>query len=119
MVAIDATATLVDGVREEMVTTRRRLHREPELSGQEVNTAALIAAHLREIDGIEAIREGVGGAGVTALIRGSEPGRPLLLRADIDALPIQEATGAPYASIRDGIMHACGHDGHTAILLAV
>jgi amidohydrolase len=119
MTVIDRTAALVDASREELIATRRQLHREPELSGQEHATAALIASRLGEIEGVEAIRTGVGGTGVTASIRGAGPGRTLLLRADIDALPIQEATGAPYASIRDGVMHACGHDGHTAILLTV
>src|SRR5947209_3378964 len=117
--ALDTTLALVDEAREELIATRRQLHREPELSEQESATAALVAARLREIDGVEAIRGGVGGTGVTASIRGAGSGRTLLLRADIDALPIQEATGAPYASTRDGVMHACGHDGHTAILLGV
>jgi len=116
---METTASAVEALCEELVETRRHLHREPELGFQEVNTAALIAARLRATPGVEDIREGVGGTGVTALIRGGRPGPVLLLRADIDALPIHEATGAAYASTVDGVMHACGHDGHTAILLAV
>ncbi|HZS90825.1 MAG TPA: amidohydrolase [Chloroflexota bacterium] len=116
---VQSTASLVDTLGEEMIETRRRLHRLPELGFQEVDTAALIAARLRAIEGVDEIHEGVGRTGVTALIRGARPGPVLLLRADIDALPIREATGAPYASTRDGAMHACGHDGHTAILLSV
>jgi len=116
---METTAGAVEALREELVETRRRLHRAPELGFQEINTAMLIAARLRAMPGVEDIREGVGGTGVTALIRGDRPGPVLLLRADIDALPIHEATGAAYASTVDGVMHACGHDGHTAILLAV
>lgn len=106
-------------LQDELVDTRRTLHRLPELGFQEVETAALIAARLRAIPGVEEIHERVGVTGVTARIHGGRPGPILLLRADIDALPIHEATGASYASIRDGVMHACGHDGHTSILLAV
>ena len=120
MIAADiSTAPQVAALQEELVATRRDLHRHPELGFQETRTAGLIAARLRSIPGVEAVREGVGVTGVTALIRGAHPGPTILLRADIDALPIHEATGAPYASTRAGVMHACGHDGHTAILLAV
>jgi len=117
--AIGSTAEMVEVAREEMVATRRRLHRNPELGFHETETAALVAARLRGIEGVEDIHEGVGGTGVTALIRGARPGSVLLCRADIDALPIHEITGASYASTRDGVMHACGHDGHTSILLTV
>ncbi len=113
------TAEAVAGLNEEMVATRRRLHQNPELGFRETETAALVAARLRAIDGVEEIRERVGGTGVTAVIRGARPGPILLCRADIDALPIVEATGALYASTSDGVMHACGHDGHTSILLTV
>lgn len=112
-------ARITDHQRDELVATRRLLHREPELGFQEIKTAAFVAASLRDISGIEDIREGVGQTGVTAVIRGAQPGPTLLLRADIDALPIREATGLPYASVHDGVMHSCGHDGHTAILLMV
>lgn len=117
--AFTSTEGQVEALQQDMVATRRQLHREPELGFQEVKTAALIAARLRAIEGVDEIHERVGKTGVTALIRGARPGPVLLLRADIDALPIYEATGAPYASTHDGVMHACGHDGHTTILLTV
>lgn len=96
---------------------RRRLHARPELSGSERATAAAVARRLRAL-GLEP-RTGVGGHGVVAEIAGGQAGRTLLLRADMDALPIQEAGDAPHRSCRQGVMHACGHDGHTAILLGV
>lgn len=94
---------------------RRHLHAHPELSGQEVQTAAYIAEKLREM-GLEP-QTGVGGHGVVALIQGRGPGKCVALRADIDALPIKETTGLPFASENPGVMHACGHDTHTASLL--
>lgn len=93
----------------------RWLHTHPELSGQEKETAAYIAAALRAM-GLEP-QEGVGGYGVVALIQGSAPGRCVGLRADMDALPITEATDLPYKSQNPGVMHACGHDAHVAMLL--
>ena len=101
--------------QEAILADRRYLHAHPELSGQEVNTAAYIAEKLREM-GLEP-QTGVGGHGVVALIRGRGPGKCVGLRADIDALPIRETTGLPYASQNPGVMHACGHDTHTAALL--
>lgn len=96
---------------------RRELHRHPELSFREKATARFIAGVLRG-DGIEFVP--VAGTGILASVRGELPGREndaVVLRADIDALPISEATGLEYASENDGVMHACGHDMHTAILL--
>ena len=93
----------------------RWLHTHPELSGQEKETAAYIAAALRGM-GLEP-QEEVGGYGVVALIRGNAPGRCVALRADMDALPITEATDLPYISQNPGVMHACGHDAHVAMLL--
>jgi amidohydrolase len=104
---------------EDLIATRRTLHRRPELGFQEIRTAELVARRLGAIPGVEQIRTGVGKTGVTALIRGGRSGPTLLLRADIDALPILEETGAEYASTVPGVMHACGHDGHTAVLLTV
>lgn len=95
---------------------RRHLHANPELSLKEYRTASFVAERLRQL-GLEPVLM-AGGAGVGALIEGSRPGsRVVALRADMDALPIQEATGLPYASRHVGVMHACGHDGHTANLL--
>ena len=91
------------------------LHAHPELSGQERETARYVASALRDM-GLEPT-EGVGGFGVVALIRGNAPGRCVALRADMDALPITEKTDLPYISRNPGVMHACGHDAHTAMLL--
>ena len=100
----------------EFVALRRDIHRHPELAFEEHRTAALVAAKLE--DWGYAVTRGLGGTGVVGtLVRGQGP-RRLGLRADMDALPITEATGKPWASERPGLMHACGHDGHTAMLLA-
>ena len=98
------------------VDARRHLHRHPELSFQEKETMTFVVAHLKEM-GYEP-QAYVGGFGVKLVIRGGRPGRTVLLRADMDALPIKEETGLPFASQHDGVMHACGHDLHTATLLA-
>ncbi|MGE5673627.1 MAG: M20 metallopeptidase family protein [Mycobacterium leprae] len=99
------------------VEARRWLHRHPELGFHEQETMAYVASRLREI-GYEP-ETGIGGIyAVKAVLRGGRPGRTIALRADMDALPIQEATGLAYASEVAGIMHACGHDMHTATLLA-
>ncbi len=96
---------------------RRDFHMHPELGFQEVRTAGIVARELQSL-GLE-VTTGVGKTGVVAVIEGRKPGPVLLLRADMDALPITEETGAAYASQNPGVMHACGHDGHTAILLTV
>ena len=96
---------------------RRDFHSHPELGFHEVRTAGIVANELTSL-GLE-VHTGVGGTGVVALLEGAKPGPVVLVRADMDALPIQEETGAPYASQNLGIMHACGHDGHTAVLLTV
>ena len=98
------------------VALRRDLHRHPELGFQEVRTSALVAEKLAEW-GYEVTR-GLGGTGVVGQLRRGTGERRLGLRADMDALPITEATGLPHASCHHGLMHACGHDGHTAMLLA-
>lgn len=100
----------------ECVAWRRHLHENPELSFQEFDTTDYIIAALEDIGGMELRRYAK--TGVVAILRGARPGRTILLRADIDALPIQEETGLPYASRNPGVMHACGHDGHTAMMLA-
>lgn len=100
---------------QEIINTRRFIHMNPELGNREIETAKLIASKLLSM-GFE-IRTGVGKTGVVALLRGARPGQTVAIRADIDALPIQEETGLTYESLNPGIMHACGHDIHTAIVL--
>ena len=99
----------------QIVADRRAIHARPELAYEERETATLVARRLAEL-GIEH-REGVGGTGVIGLIEGGGQGRTVLLRADMDALPITEESEADYVSQNPGVMHACGHDGHTAMLL--
>ena len=96
---------------------RRDLHMHPELGFREFRTGGIVAKEL-EASGIE-VTKGVGKTGVVGLLEGAKPGPTLLLRFDMDALPITEETGAEYASQNPGVMHACGHDGHTAIGLTV
>jgi len=96
---------------------RRDLHMHPELGFNEIRTGGIVAAELESL-GIE-VTKGIGKTGVVGLLEGGRPGPTLLLRFDMDALPIQEETGAEYASQTAGLMHACGHDGHTAIGLTV
>jgi amidohydrolase len=96
---------------------RRDFHRHPELGFQEVRTAGIVAQELNQL-GLE-VSTGIGKTGVVALLEGDQPGPVVLIRVDMDALPIQEETGAEYASTVAGVMHACGHDGHTAIGLTV
>jgi amidohydrolase len=102
----------------DMTAWRRHLHMHPELSFREERTSAWIAERLREI-GCDEVRTGVGGHGVVAVIRGAKSGPVVALRADIDALPIQDEKEVPYRSTVPGVMHACGHDAHTAALLGV
>jgi len=96
---------------------RRDFHQHPELGFQEVRTAGIVARELRAL-GLE-VHTGIAETGVVALIEGAAEGPTVLARFDMDALPIQEETGAAYASQTPGVMHACGHDGHTAIGLTV
>ncbi len=98
-------------------TMRRDFHMHPELGFQEVRTAGIVARELTGL-GLE-VSTGIGETGVVALVEGEKPGPVILLRFDMDALPILEQTGAEYSSTKPGIMHACGHDGHTAIGLTV
>jgi amidohydrolase len=104
-------------LRDEMIRLRREFHRHPELGLEEKWTAHAVAEYLGQL-GLD-VRTGVGRTGVVGLLSGKGPGKTVLLRADMDALPIQEETDVPYKSQNDGVMHACGHDGHMAILLAV
>ncbi|MBD1832061.1 amidohydrolase [Cyanobacteria bacterium FACHB-472] len=100
-----------------IVELRRRLHQKPELGFREHLTAELISQKLQEW-GIEH-QTGIAQTGIVATIHGDKPGKVLAIRADMDALPIQEQNDVPYRSQHDGVMHACGHDGHTAIALSV
>jgi amidohydrolase len=100
-----------------LTALRRQIHQHPELGFEEVETARLVA---RELSGLDLdIQTGVAGTGVVATIRGAGPGRTLLVRADMDALPVSEDNDKPYRSRLAGKMHACGHDGHTAVLIGL
>lgn len=101
----------------EMVEIRRYMHQHPELSFQETDTAKFIQSYYQKL-GID-FRGDVGGNGVVATIHGAKPGKTVALRADFDALPIQDEKDVPYKSLVPGVMHACGHDGHTAALLVL
>ncbi len=107
----------VSNITARVVEIRRDIHSHPELSGMEQRTSRLVAEVLREC-GIE-VREGVGGYGVVGILRGRRPGGVVGLRADMDALPMEDIKETPYASRVKGVMHACGHDVHTAALLGV
>ncbi len=108
-------SALIAAVEPRLVALRRDIHAHPELGFETERTAALVAEELRAL-GLSP-RTGVGRTGVTAEIKGGAPGPCLIIRADMDALPIQEQTGLPFASTIPGRMHACGHDLHTATLL--
>ena len=113
----------IEGIRPKVVEWRRDIHRNPELGNREVRTAELVAAHLRSL-GLE-VRTGIAHTGVVGVLRGGRPGPVIALRADMDALPVTEETDLPFKSVatsefrgeKVGVMHACGHDGHTAILM--
>ncbi|HMD78473.1 MAG TPA: carboxypeptidase CpsA [Nitrososphaerales archaeon] len=102
-------------VEPEMVRTRRRIHQRPELSYHELKTAKLVAERLASL-GIQ-VRTGVGGNGVVGLLKGSKKGNVVALRADMDALPVEETADVEFRSKVPGVMHACGHDTHVAMLL--
>jgi amidohydrolase len=105
-----------DRLYDDAVSVRRDIHRHPELGFREVRTSALVEERLRAL-GLE-VHAGIAKTGVVAVLRGARAGRTIMLRADMDALPMPEETDAPYRSSIDGVAHACGHDGHVAILLA-
>jgi len=116
-------AIAVKAVNEDVINWRRDIHQHPELSNREFRTSALVSEHLLSL-GLE-VETGVAHTGVVAILRGGKPGPVIALRADMDALPVVEKTGLPYASemkgqyqgIEVGVMHACGHDNHVAILM--
>ncbi|MBD9375634.1 amidohydrolase [Rhizobium sp. ARZ01] len=102
---------------DELTAIRRDLHAHPELGFQEYRTSAIVHELLTQY-GVDQVHTGIGATGVVGIIRGKEEGdRRVGLRADMDALPIHETTNLPYASQNDGVMHACGHDSHTTMLL--
>ena len=102
-------------LEQEIIQIRRTIHMRPELSYQEFETAKLVAGKLRTL-GIS-VRTKVGGTGVVGLLKGAKRGKVVALRADMDALPVAEKVDVPFKSRRDGVMHACGHDTHVAMLL--
>lgn len=111
---MERTYALSEKEQERLVALRRRLHRRPELGFEEHETAALVEAFLR---GLGLAPERIAGTGVVAVVEGARPGRSVMLRADLDGLPVDEQNSHGYASEIPGRMHACGHDGHTAMLL--
>ncbi|MEE4277967.1 MAG: amidohydrolase, partial [Halieaceae bacterium] len=122
--ASDAVDVAVEAVSDDVIAWRHHIHQHPELSNREFNTAKMIAEHLREL-GFDEVHTGVAHTGVVGVLRGAQPGGAVALRADMDALPVKEMTGLPYASTATGeylgesvpVMHACGHDAHVAILM--
>src|SRR5437016_9511679 len=102
-------------IHDDLTTWRRDIHAHPELGFEERRTSDLVAAKLAEF-GCE-VHRGVGGTGVVGVLRAGNAPQAIGLRADMDALPIEEANDIPYRSTRAGVMHACGHDGHTTMLL--
>ncbi len=105
----------IKNLQDELIELRRDFHQHPEIGFKEFRTAKIVAEYLRNC-GLE-VEEKVARTGVVGLLRGKEKGKTIMLRADMDALPIQEQIDISYKSVNDGVMHACGHDGHTAILL--
>ncbi len=124
-VTLDEVRAAARAVLADVVAARRDVHRHPELGERETRTAAKVAAHLRAL-GLE-VRENVAHTGVVGVLRGGRPGPVIAYRADMDALPVAEQTGLPYASEATdewngeqvGVMHACGHDVHVAIAMGV
>lgn len=107
---------VLDDRKDEMIALRRNFHQHPELSFHETETARKIAAFYDGKDCTVMTHVG-GGNGILVDIQGGKPGKHIAIRADFDALPIQEETDVPFASTVPGVMHACGHDGHTAYMM--
>jgi amidohydrolase len=112
MLANDPVSIVVPDV----VAWRRHIHAHPELAFQEVQTARFVADRLRDF-GLDEVHEGLAGTGVVGVLRSGRGSGSIGLRAELDALPVMERTGLEFASRHDGVMHACGHDGHAAMLL--
>jgi amidohydrolase len=111
-------AAAAEALRTKLVEQRRDFHMHPELSNREQRTSRVVAEKLRAL-GLDEVKTGVGKYGVVALLKGSKPGPVVAVRADMDALPIQENLDVPYKSLTPGVKHACGHDAHTTIELGV
>ena len=111
-------AAAAEALRPKLVEQRRDFHMHPELSNREERTSRVVAERLRAL-GLDEVKTGVGKFGVVALLKGSKPGPVVAVRADMDALPIQETIDVPYKSLTPGVKHACGHDAHTTIELGV
>ena len=107
---------VIKAIKNKIIKTRRDFHKHPELSFQEHRTSEIVAKQLEDF-GIENVERNIGKTGVVGILKGIKKGKTIALRADMDALPIQETGNVPYKSIHDGVMHACGHDAHTAMLL--
>lgn len=114
---MDSLFTTLDSLNEEIILIRRHLHKYPELSFEEIETPKYIAEFHKKLG--HEVKAGVGGNGVLAYLKGAHDGPTVALRADFDALPIHEETDLEFQSVNAGVMHACGHDGHTATLLGV
>lgn len=112
----DRVDSEIKKVLPDVIAFRHERHRHPELTWQEKNTSAAVLAELQKIEGLQ-VTPGVGKYGIVATFTGKNPGPTLALRADMDALPVREDTGKAYCSKTEGVMHACGHDGHMANLL--
>lgn len=115
MKMLDKIVSKSEEIRDRLITFRREIHKNPEVSGDEKNSSSFVAGVL-EANDIQ-VKSNVGGYGLVAVLNGDSEGPIIALRADMDALPIDEQTGAEYASMSPGVMHACGHDVHTAILM--
>ncbi|MCB1036026.1 MAG: amidohydrolase, partial [Acidobacteria bacterium] len=121
-----AVAEAVANHKEEILGLRHRIHQNPELGNRETETAKLVVEHLTRL-GFDEIRTGVGHTGVIGILKGGKPGKVVAVRADMDALPVTEATDLPFQSTvtteylgqQVGVSHACGHDVHTAVELGV
>lgn len=111
-------AQAAESLRSQLIAQRRDFHMHPELSNREERTSRIVAERLRAL-GLTDVKTGVGKYGVTALLKGAKPGAVIAVRADMDALPIQEVNDVPYKSQVAGVKHACGHDAHTTVGLGV
>ncbi len=106
---------LIEKYLDDIIEIRRDIHMHPEIGMEEIRTSGIVKSELEKL-GLE-VQDKIGNMGVVGLLRGRKPGKTILLRADMDALPIEEQTDLPFKSTVSGKMHACGHDVHTSILL--